>query len=350
MNSEHPRISIEAKTINGKPVFEIVVHEIINSKSAFGHKLLCDGLTFSLGSACVYKCAFCYVESMVRKHPEVHKLALELARRGLNFEDVVIIRYAALDIMREQLTILKPSHIDLQKHGVIFTSPLVDPAPTVPMAKQTAEACRIILELTNWDVRILSKSNLLPEVAKQIPEHFKHRMIFGVSTGTLDDRLAKSFEGKTPLVSKRLESLRFLQDTGHRTFGMICPSLPQVDYLGFAREMAAAIRVDRVEHVWAEALNVRGRSMRRTLAALQAGGYMAEAKQVESVCGPGKKQAWEQYTRDTFLAHTDCIPASKLRFLQYVTPDTRQWWSERREQGAVLLGKFAATTQPETLR
>ena len=350
MNSEFPPISVKEKTINGKPVFEIKVHEIINFKSAFGHKLLCDGLTFSLGSACVYKCAFCYVESMVRKHPEVHKLAGKLAQRGLSFEDVVIIRDAGVDIMREQLTIGKPGHVDLQSPRVIFTSPLVDPAPTISMARQTAQACQIILELTNWDIRILSKSNLLPEVAKQIPERFKQRLIYGVSTGTLNDRLAKSFEEGTPMVSQRLKSLRWLQDNGYRTFGMVCPSLPQHDYARFASEMAAAIQVERVEHVWAEVLNIRGRSMRRTPAALRAGEYMNEAKQVESVFGPGKKEVWEQYARDTFLAHTKFIPPEKLRFLQYVKPGTQEWWAERREQGAVLLGKAAAITEGEALQ
>jgi DNA repair photolyase len=343
MKSEYPEISIARKTINGKPVFEIEVHEIINFVSAFSHKLLCDGLTFSLGSACVYRCAFCYVESMLRKHPAIKKLATELARRGLNFEDVVIIRYAALDIMLEQLTISKPKRVDLQKFAVIFSSPLVDPAPTVAMAKQTAEACLIILQLTNWDIRLLSKSNLLPYVAQQIPERFKHRLIFGVSTGTLDDRLAKSFEEGTPLVSKRLESLHWLQDNGYRTFGMICPSLPQNDYHRFARDMAAALRIERVEHVWAEVLNVRGRSTPRTLEALRRGGYLEEAKQVESVCGRGKKSAWEQYARQTFLAHADCIPASKLRYLQYVKAATLPWWSQQTGRGAVLLGKAAHT-------
>ncbi len=341
MNTEFPAISIDRKEMNGKPVYEIDVHEIINFQSAFDHKLLCTGPTFSLGSACAYSCAFCYVESIVRKHPEVHKLAAELARQGMEFEDVVIIRNAALDILREQLTIRKPRHVDLQEPGVIFTSPLVDPAPNVAMAHQTAEACRIILEMTNWDIRLLSKSNLLPEVARQIPERFKYRLIYGVSTGTLDDKLAKAFEERTPLVSKRLESLHWLQDHGHRTYGMICPSLPQDDYDQFASDMAAAIRVDRCEHVWAEVINVRGRAITRTCDALENGGYAKEAARVRAVCENGKKAAWEQYARDTFLAHTRHIPADKLRFLQYVKPKTVGWWEHYRSHGAVLLGAAA---------
>lgn len=117
MKGEYPTITIKPmRNIAGKVVYEIKVHEILNLKSAFGHKLLCTGLTFSLGSACVYKCSFCYVESIVRKHPQVKKLAAVLARQGLQFEDVVVIRCAALDVLREQLTIRKPRSLEPVMH------------------------------------------------------------------------------------------------------------------------------------------------------------------------------------------------------------------------------------------
>ena len=341
MKTECPDISIDCKKLNGKPIYTITVNEVINFKSAFDHKLLCTGPTFSLGSACAYMCSFCYVESVVQKHPEVQKLRAELDSKGLQFEQVVIVRNAALDIMREQLTIRKPRNVDLQAPGVIFSSPLVDPSPNMQMALQTAQACCIVLELTNWDIRLLSKSNLLPEVAKKIPEKFKHRLIYGVSTGTLDNKLAKAFEQGTALVSKRLESLHWLQDNGYRTYGMICPSLPQEDYDGFTRKMAEAIRVDRCEHVWGEVINLRGRAISRTHDALKDGGFPQDAERLLSVCANGKRKAWEQYARDTFEALTRHIPPEKLRFLQYVKRDTADWWNERRPQGAVLLGAAA---------
>ena len=341
MKTEYPDISINCKKLNGKPVYEITVKSIINFKSAFDHKLLCTGPTFSLGSACQFFCSFCYVESVVQKHPEVQKLRAELDGKGLKFEDVVIVRNAALDIMREQFTIRKPRQVDLQEPGVIFSSPLVDPSPNMQMALQTAQACRIVLEMTNWDIRLLSKSNLLPAVARAIPERFKDRLIYGVSTGTLDNKLAKAFEQGTALVSKRLESLYWLQDNGYRTYGMICPSLPQEDYDGFAQKMAEAIRVERCEHVWGEVINLRGRATPRTCDALKNGGYPREAERLLSVCATGKRKAWEQYSRDTFVALARHIPAEKLRFLQYVKANTVDWWAERRPQGAVLLGTAA---------
>jgi len=124
----------------------------------------------------------------------------------------------------------------------------------------TVDICKAILELTNWQIRLLSKSSLIKQVAQQIPTKYKTRVIYGLSTGTLNSDLAKSFEKGTALVSKRLESLQWLQANGYRTFGMICPILPQKDYGVFAKQMAATIDVTKCEHVWAEVINLRGDS------------------------------------------------------------------------------------------
>ena len=53
--------------MNGKPVFTVPSKTIINFDSDFKTKLLCDGPTFSAGTACVYNCTFCYVPTVYRK-------------------------------------------------------------------------------------------------------------------------------------------------------------------------------------------------------------------------------------------------------------------------------------------
>ena len=170
-----------------------------------------------------------------------------------------------------------------------------------------------------------------------------HRLIFGFSTGTLNDTVARAFESGTATVSKRLESLHWLQDNDFRTFGMICPSLPQDDYASFSGDICAAIRVEKCEHVWAEPLNVRGESLSKTLAALRAAGLDAEAGRLAAVSGAGNGKAWEDYSRQTFLAHSKNVEPAKLRFLQYVDAHSADWWAKHRCWGAVLLGKTAKT-------
>jgi len=256
-------------------------------------------------------------------------------------ERVVIRRRGAIAAMREQLTDRhgRPKFKTPEQAGrVIYSSPTVDVAANMELVRETVEACRVILELTTWDIRLLSKSNLLPKVAELLEDRpdARERMIYGVSTGTLDDRVAAVFEGGTARVSKRLESLHRLQDEGFRTFGMICPNLPQRDYFRFAAEMREAIRAAKCEHVWAEVLNARGASMTRTVAALRAAGYVWEADQLVFVSHD--KAAWESYARQTFLAHVaEVARPGKLRFLQYVTADSRAWWKSREPDGAILL-------------
>ena len=318
--------------MNGKPVHEVQAKSVINLQSGFASKLLCDGPTFSTGSACAYSCSFCYVPDMMRK--STHHI------EGAKHEDVVIRRANALEVLRRQLTHLngKLKFPDPADRRVIYSSPLVDVAANMDLVRETIEACRLILTLTHWQIRLLSKSNLLPYIAEALGD-YRDRMIYGVSTGTLDDQLARVFEGGTPLVSKRLASLRSLQDGGFRTFGMICPSLPLADnsYLAFANECAEAIRIDRCEHVWGEVINVRGESMTRTVDALRSAGFNAYADRLKEVSTDG--EMWESYARTTFLAHVAASMSypGKLRFLQYVTVKTRSWWEARREFGVVLL-------------
>ena len=250
-------------TMNGKPVFTVPARTVINYKSHFDKKLLCDGITFTAGSACVYSCAFCYVEAMQKKQQAWFK------KNGVTGDhmDVVIRNANAVELAKQQI-LSKPEEFRRSKK-VIYSSPEVDVAGNMDLVRETVEICKVILDLTNWDIRLLSKSNLLPKVAQalevQAPignwtdgQNWMHRVIYGVSTGTLDDNLAAAFESGTPKVSKRIESLHWLQDNGYRTFGMICPSLPQDEYELFSVEMALAIRADRCEHVWAEVSNASG--------------------------------------------------------------------------------------------
>ena len=355
----------QRQSMIGYLVFLVAGKTVINFDSRFDKKLLCDGMTFTTGQACVYSCSFCYVEAMQKKAVDRFKAdgvvypAVSHGRLS-GHAGVVIRNQDALAIARQQI-LSKPEEFRLAKK-VIYSSPKVDVAANMELVRETVEMCKLILALTNWDIRLLSKSNLLPKVADALYEwsaidenpNSVNRLIYGVSTGTLDDKLASAFEVGCPKVSKRIESLHWLQDHGFRTFGMICPSLPQavshgghslsgnnessvtLAYLKFAQDMATAIRWEKCEHVWAEVINLRGDSFTKTIAALNEGGYGAMAQELTRVSLD--KDAWEAYAAKTFLGHAQVYGTSgKLRFLQYVRKDTRAWWEARKEQGAVIL-------------
>lgn len=326
-------------TMSGKPVLSRPAKTVLNMQSGFKTKLLCDGPTFSMGDACAYSCSFCYVPDMMRKAVWMPK--------DQPHDQIVMRRENAIDVLRKQLRGIKPAI--REQPLVIYSSPLVDCAANMELVRETVEACKVILELTNWHIRLLSKSNLLPKVALGLADTdessrqdgYPSRVIYGVSTGTLDDAQAMAFEQGCPKVSKRLKSLHWLQDNGFRTFGMICPSLPQRDYHTWAAEMAFAIRADKCEHVWAEVMNPRGAAMPQTVAALHAAGYEWQAHQLDLVSKD--KSAWEDYARQTFLAHvpnyTNALGpgVSRLRYLQYVNNSNAAWWNLHIAEGAVLL-------------
>lgn len=340
--------------MHGKPVImRTNARTVLNLKSRkFGEKLLCDEITLNPGDACVFSCGFCYVATQMIKVDKQFLEALNAERRArgereLSFEEVVIRRLNSIELLNQQLFHKngRRRFVDPDDNRVVYGSTLVDVAANMELLRETAELCNLILENTAWQIRLLTKSSLLHRLFKDnlIPARHRHRMILGFSTGTLDDDVAKAIETGTARVSKRIESLHWLQDEGYRTFGMICPSLPQVDgdYQRFSREICEAIRVERCEHVWAEVINLRGRSLVRTLGALHLAGLENEALALSAVMGTGNKDAWEQYSRATFLAHTKHVPAGKLRFLQYVDENTVDWWARHQKNGAVLLGKTA---------
>lgn len=327
---------MELKTttqMNGKPVFYAPAKTVLNLNSGFRHKLLCDGPTFSAGSACTYSCSFCYVPDLMQKSP--HMQGIEAKHH-----EVVVRRTNAIELLRKQLTTAKgkPKFPDPSDNRVLYASPLVDVAGNVELMNETIEACKLILDLTHWHIRLLSKSNLLPKIAEALAishPDAKNRVIYGVSTGTPDDDLAKSFEQGTALVSKRIQSLHWLQDNGFRTYGMICPSLPQRNYDAWAKTMHDMIRAEKCEHVWAECMNARGESFERTVQCLRAAGYSQEADDFTDVTKD--EPSWEAYSRTTFEAHAKLYKPRQLRFLQYVKASTKEWWKARESEGAILL-------------
>jgi DNA repair photolyase len=310
-----------------------IERRILNTKSHFEEKKLCDGITFTAGDSCKYSCDFCYVPSMGITRNDIPQ--------GKTHQDVIIRRKNPAERIRSELTNNKGEAKFLSENDtrVCYASPLVDVAADIEMCKETIEICKVILSLTNWQIRLLSKSNLLPKIAEALDAH-KTRMIYGVSTGTLDNNLAKAFERGTPLVSKRIESLHWLQNHGYRTYGMICPSLPlpsKENYASFSAEICKAIRIEKCEHVWAEVINVRGESLKATAKSLADADFEDHKNRLQEVSE--SKEKWEAYNRATFLGHTENIPPDKLRYLTYVTKSGLDWWKKQKEKGAVLLGK-----------
>lgn len=310
---------------------------ILNLDSGFRHKLLCTGPTFSAGTACAYRCAYCFVKAQVGTKPFVTDLLA-----GRHFQDVVIRRHDPVGVLKTELYNSRGMPKFKGTKGEIYASPLVDIAANNELTEETIQIVQLILEATDWDTRLLSKSPRIVEIAKSLTPAQKRRVIFGLSTGSLNDDYARAIEPTCPSPTRRTEALRWLQDNDYRTFAMLCPILPQpMD--DFIEKVKTDIRPEKCEHVWAEVINVRGESMTRTVTALESAGLIQAARDLQAVSGKGHESAWEQYARTAFLALAKALPRNatepKLRFLQYVHAARKEWWDNQVTNGAIVLGR-----------
>ncbi len=200
--------SPSAQKIMGKPVIETNTR-ILNLDSGFQHKYLCAG------TACAYRCSYCCVETIVGTKPFVTSLL-----GGNRFQDVVIRRKDAVTRLRNELRAasgklrFKGGAYEAAKASgmpsVCYGSPLVDIAASNELATETAEMVQVLLDDTDWDVRLLSKSPLIKLIAQSLKGEQKRRVIFGLSIGTLDDELARAIEPTCPSPIRRCEAHRWL--------------------------------------------------------------------------------------------------------------------------------------------
>src|ERR1700744_3248235 len=95
-------ITDTGKTIAGKPVLTVPAKSVINMESGFGHKLLCDKLTFTAASASHYSCTYYYVEDLMTKNP--HCMEAQKLNPDRKFADVVIRHAGAADAVKNFLT------------------------------------------------------------------------------------------------------------------------------------------------------------------------------------------------------------------------------------------------------
>ena len=257
---------------------------------------------------------------------------------GVKHADAVIRRLDPVGTLRMQLTDRNGLPRYKNDHGVVILSPIVDPLANIELMEESLQMILLIMELTGWNVRILTKSMLIRKLANRIPAEFRHRVIYGLSIGILDDELAKMVEKLTSSPKLRIEAYREFQRNGLRTYSMHCPILPQSDYPAYAERLAASMNWEADELIWGEALNLRGDSIKNTISALENAGLRKEAELLSEASR--SRVLWEtQYNRPLFEAMAAVCPPGKLRYLVYPAAEYRDYWLNCRDRGAVVLGE-----------
>lgn len=324
----------ELEFASGKRVLYAASNTVLSLDSGFNHKggLATRG-TVNAQIACSFSCEYCSTAAVMWRNRQYDIIRL----LNLDPRNVLLRRLNPSDTLRRQLTDEHglPRFKSPDDDGIVEISSLVDCLANNQAFAETVELVQLLLDLTNWRIRILTKSALLKKFARRFAA-YKDRLLLGLSIGIPDDDIAGVVERGTSRPSTRLRIHRELLAEGYQMFGMPSPVLPVTDYRALAERIAEQIDPDRLEAVWAEVINRRGDSIVRTIAALRRGGFISEADRLAHV--NRSEITWElEYNRAAFLGFREIIPPHKLRYLTYTTDDTADWWQQHASDGAVLL-------------
>ena len=301
----------------------------IAETKGFQKKGLSD-FSCNIGNICEIGCTFCYVPSVTAKQKYVQRIL----QKGYSVEE--------FSLYRTKDNLLNCVKRDLKKfnsgdHRVVLFCTTCDPCATEEHADITKSAIRLIMKYSDLQVRVLSKCTLVFDIAKEL-DFYRHRIIYSLSIGTIRPEISACIEENASPIEERIETLKSLQDKGFRTYGMLCPILPsEMDSLD---ELIDETRPQLSEYVWAEAINVRGKSLVKTRDQLLKCNLDESAKALEQVMGNRKN--WRNYSKELFLRIQAKMKKrgvlEKLRFLQYVKGEPPEFTAFfESQEGAICL-------------
>lgn len=294
----------------------------IGRTKAFEKKLLAE-YSVNIGNICEFGCSFCYVPSITRKQKTVRDVLDE----GYSIDE--------FSLYRERENVLKTVKKDLEKFNSDDTSTVIfcttcDPCATKEHTNTSIEAMKIILENSNLQIRVLSKSTLIKNIAESLSS-YKNRITYSLSTGTSIEEISETIEKNASTIKERVKTLHWLQDNNYRTYGMICPVLPSETK--YAKELLDQVRPSICEDVWVEPINVRGKSINNTFNKLKNAGLEEHAEELKKVIGD--KDKWIEYSKKLFLAFKSEMrqrnQLEKLHYLQYVSKKDREFFKNQDE-------------------
>jgi DNA repair photolyase len=191
---------------------------------------------------CEFGCTYCYAR-------DTHKYAVERARGGaaqaddrlppwLAFEKRILIKHGVADQLARTLDPSKLGHDSL----VIGTA--TDPyQPAERRYRLTRAILEVLTGFRGIRIGIISKSPLVTrdiDVLQRLSE--RNEVTVNVSLATLDTRIARRLEIRSPIPSARIRALARLSAAGIHAGLLIAPIVPGItdDREGLGRLMAAA--------------------------------------------------------------------------------------------------------------
>lgn len=265
----------------------------------------------NVGTKCDHNCTYCSTGSMLRCHQSFKVTKEDPFGHGYAIIDPDMPERVAHDAK------------NMRNRGLVQLCTTVDAWSPAAQKYDIGRRCLdAVLSQPGWTVRILTKN---AAVAKDFDliEKYRDRVLVGLSLTATPDKedIMLAVEPNASPISERMAALELAYKIKLRTYGMLCPLLPnvadspeQIDRLvGFGKKIGA-------EEVFAEAVNARGSGLRLTEDSLIAAGFAAEAKAIHSI---RKRENWSAYAvslikRLQTAMHNHGMTKC-LRYLQYPT-------------------------------
>lgn len=220
--------------------------------------------TCEVGFMCDMSCAYCSTAATYR----MQRVFKDIGRTSFETGYAILDRDAP-DRLSKAIRGLGPEDV------VILCSKTDGWSPTARKYEIGRRMLRMILEQSDAKVRVISKSSYLAEEFGLI-EKYRDRVMLGLSITGLPahDAVVQTYERNACPPSKRIATMAEAARRGLRVFGMLCPMFPGLfSTREKARELLEMVAAWRVEGVWAEIPNPRGRAIQNCVARLQAAGH-----------------------------------------------------------------------------
>jgi DNA repair photolyase len=259
------------------------------------------------GTRCSNFCRFCSSNSILRTHYRFKEVGEKPYEFGYAIIDPDIAAKVARDAKR------------MRNRGCVMISTTTDGWCSAADKHDLGTKClQAILNEPDWTCRVLTKN---AEVAKAFPimQQYKDRVLFSMSLTAPESKtnIINAIEENASPITDRFAVLREAHRTNIPCYAMLCPLMPFLtakdieELVLFAEEIGAG-------EIFAEAINLRGRSLIDTQLALEAAGYNAEAKAIEAI---RNQKNWSKYVTDLIQTVQNAVrkhsDIRKLRFLLY---------------------------------
>lgn len=163
-------------------------------------------------TGCKFGCTYCYASFMGRY----------VGKDIKDWGDYVYLKHDAAELLSKDLKKLK----NKGEGKSIFFSSVTDPYQGLEAKYKLTRSCLQVL--LDYDFRgflsILTKSDLVLRDIDLLKK-FKNCEV-GLTITSTDDAISKYFEKNAPAVSKRLEALKVLNESGISTYAFVGPLLP----------------------------------------------------------------------------------------------------------------------------